>query len=360
MGLDPLELRRRNVIHRHDLPHPLPVGFSLIDVSPEETLEQAGSMADYGAFRDYQRTEPAHIRIQPDGSVDVYLGSGSHGQGLETTTAQLVSEHLGAAFDTITVHQGDTSETPTLSGPEVAAADPSSEPPFVESPWPCGPRSPTLRPTSWKPRPTTLTSSMASSRCAVLRPGRGHLLTSPGWPIAILAALPPDLEPGLDMVGHYRAETPFVFSNACHICTVEIDPVTGAVKVLRYIVSEDCGVMINPSVVEGQIAGGAIQGLGGALLEHFVYDDEGNPLTTTFLDYLLPTAADVPIIEYGHIETPASTPGHYKGVGEGGAIGAPAAVTNAVNDALALVGARLSEGPFSPARVVAALEVVGR
>jgi len=125
-------------------------------------------------------------------------------------------------------------------------------------------------------------------------------------------------------------------------------------------VSEDCGVMINPSVVEGQIAGGAVQGIGGALLEDFVYDEQGNPLTSTFLDYLLPTATDVPDIEYGHIETPASTPGHYKGVGEGGAIGAPAAVANAVNDALALVGAHAATAPFTPARVVDALEAVGR
>src|SRR5262249_16838449 len=118
--------------------------------------------------------------------------------------------------------------------------------------------------------------------------------------------------------------------------------------------------MINPSIVEGQIAGGAAQGIGGALLEDFVYDDQGTPLTTTFLDYLLPTAADVPAIEYGHIETPASTPGNFKGVGEGGARGAPAAVANAVNDALALVGARVTTAPFSPARVVEALAAVGR
>ena len=117
--------------------------------------------------------------------------------------------------------------------------------------------------------------------------------------------------------------------------------------------------MINPSVVEGQIAGGAVQGIGGALLEDFVYDEQGNPLTTTFLDYLLPTALDVPTIEYGHIETPASTPGHYKGVGEGGAIGAPPAVANAVNDALAQVGAAAFAYPLSPPRLRAALDAVG-
>jgi carbon-monoxide dehydrogenase large subunit len=170
-----------------------------------------------------------------------------------------------------------------------------------------------------------------------------------------LDALPPGTEPGLEVLTRYKAPLPFVFSNACHICTVEIDPVTGRVGVLRYVVSEDCGVMINPAIVEGQIAGGAVQGIGGALLEHFVYDEQGNPLTTTFLDYLLPTAADVPTIEYGHIETPASTPGHHKGVGEGGAIGAPAAVANAVNDALAPFGIRHLDMPLSAARIWAAM-----
>jgi carbon-monoxide dehydrogenase large subunit len=173
-------------------------------------------------------------------------------------------------------------------------------------------------------------------------------------------ALPPGMEPGLEVVHRYKGPLPFVFSNACHICCVEIDPVTGVVRVERYVVSEDCGVMINPAIVEGQIAGGVAQGLGGALLEDFLYDDAGNPLTTTFLDYLLPTATDVPTIEFGHIETPAATPGHYKGVGEGGAIGAPAAVANAVNDALALVGAHLGEAPFTPARIVAALQEADR
>jgi carbon-monoxide dehydrogenase large subunit len=175
-----------------------------------------------------------------------------------------------------------------------------------------------------------------------------------------LGALPPGMEPGLEILHRYTSDAPFVFSNACHLCTVEIDPHVGTVTLLRYIVSEDCGVMINPSVVEGQIAGGAVQGIGGALLEDFVYDEQGNPLTSTFMDYLLPTATDVPEIEYGHVETPASTPGDYKGVGEGGAIGAPAAVANAVNDALALVGAHLDTAPFTPTRIVEALAAVGR
>lgn len=114
--------------------------------------------------------------------------------------------------------------------------------------------------------------------------------------------------------------------------------------------------MINPMVVEGQIAGGVVQGIGGTLFEHFVYDDDGNPLTTTFLDYLLPTAADVPRIEYGHVVTPSALPGGAKGMGEGGAIASPPAILNAVNDALAPLGVYLTSQPFTPARIVAAIE----
>ena len=113
--------------------------------------------------------------------------------------------------------------------------------------------------------------------------------------------------------------------------------------------------MINPAVVEGQIAGGTVQGIGGALLEQLAYDEDGNPLSTTFMDYLVPTALDVPVIEYGHVVTPGPGPGGYKGVGEGGAIGAPPAVFNAVADALALVGGRITDQPLTPARVREAL-----
>jgi carbon-monoxide dehydrogenase large subunit len=152
---------------------------------------------------------------------------------------------------------------------------------------------------------------------------------------------------------------PLTLSNACHACTVEVDVRTGRVRVLRYVVSEDCGRMINPMVVEGQIAGGVVQGLGGVLYEHMIYDDDGNPLTTTFLDYLLPTAAEVPEIEYGHLTTPANTPGGFKGMGEGGAIGSPAAVVNAIADALACLGVRITDQPLGPEQIVAALEAAG-
>jgi carbon-monoxide dehydrogenase large subunit len=168
--------------------------------------------------------------------------------------------------------------------------------------------------------------------------------------------LPPGTGMGLEAHARYRPSAPFTFSTSCHACVCEVDPVTGAVALLRYVVSEDCGVMINPMVVEGQIAGGVVQGIGGVLYEHMAYDADGTPLSTTFVDYLLPTAAEVPTIEYGHLETPAlSNPGGHRGMGEGGAIGAPPAVANAVRDALAPLGVRLTVQPLSPAAIAEAI-----
>jgi carbon-monoxide dehydrogenase large subunit len=164
-------------------------------------------------------------------------------------------------------------------------------------------------------------------------------------------SLPPGVPAGLEASARYTADTRFVWVNATHLCTCEVDVATGGVKLLRFIVSEDCGPMINPNVVEGQIAGGVVQGIGGVLYEHLAYDEDGNPITTTFMDYLLPTATEVPVIEYGHIETPSPGPGGYKGVGEGGAIGAPPAVVNAVADALAPFGVTVTRLPLGPTQI---------
>jgi carbon-monoxide dehydrogenase large subunit len=163
------------------------------------------------------------------------------------------------------------------------------------------------------------------------------------------------MEPGLEAMARY-SPPPFTWSNACHMCICEIDRETGAVTLLRYVVAEDCGVMINPIIVEGQVAGGVVQGIGGVLYENVVYDDDGNPRATTFLDYLLPTAGEVPDLEYGHVETPSPVPGGHKGVGEGGAIGSVPCVFNAVADALALVGAKVTSAPLGPSQVLEALE----
>jgi carbon-monoxide dehydrogenase large subunit len=172
--------------------------------------------------------------------------------------------------------------------------------------------------------------------------------------------LPPEIGCGLEATMRFRPTQFPTWSNATHLCVIEIDAQSWVPRIVRYIVSEDCGKMINPMVVEGQIFGGVVQGVGGVLLEDFVYDADGNPLTTTFMDYLPPTTSEIPEIEVGHIETNSSTnPGGYKGMGEGGAIGAHAAAANAVGDALAHLGVRVTGTPLGPEQIFALVEAAG-
>jgi len=385
LGVDPLELRRRNVITAADLPHTTAAGLVYDQLSADATLEQAAAMIGYDDFRAEQRaaraegrhlgigvslftepsglasgtmaTEAATVRIGFNGDVEVVTSSASHGQSLETTIAQVVADALDVDIDRVTVHQGDTATAPYGPGTGGSRSAVLS--------------SGSARQAALEVRDQILRIAAERLEAAVedLRIHRGHIsvVGSPthGLPLSEvarvaysqLAGLPAGAAPGLEAHARYSPSSPFTWSNACHICTCEIDVVTGAVALLRYVVSEDCGVMINPNVVEGQIAGGVVQGIGGVLYEHFVYDDDGNPLTTTFVDYLLPTTTEVPVIEYGHIETPAPTnPGGHKGLGEGGAIGAPPAVANAVADALAPFGVRVATQPLGPAQIVALLE----
>ena len=269
----------------------------------------------------------------------MYVAGGSTGNSIETTVVQLTADALGVNIEDVNTIQGDTAVTGfgagaagSRSGSMTAGAvrETATHPARAHRA-----RSPR---TSSKPRSRTSSSPTAARACAGT-PAIGITLRE----IARLAyfepaALPPGVPAGLEASARYTADTPIVWVNATHVCTCEVDVATGGVTLLRYIVSEDCGPMINPDVVEGQIAGGVVQGIGGALFEELAYDDDGNPLATTFMDYLVPSAAEVPTIEYGHIETPSAGPGGYKGVGEGGAIGAPPAVVNAVADALAPFG----------------------
>ena len=166
------------------------------------------------------------------------------------------------------------------------------------------------------------------------------------------AVLGPDEEPGLEARGYY-APPHSTFASGCHAAIVEVDVATGNVSILRYVVQHDCGVMVNPTVVEGQILGGVAQGIGGALYERIVYDETGQPLTTTFMDFLLPTAMEVPDVEIVHTETPSPlNPLGIKGVGEAGAIPGPALIAEAIDDALAPFGVRVREMPLDPPRLL--------
>jgi carbon-monoxide dehydrogenase large subunit len=174
------------------------------------------------------------------------------------------------------------------------------------------------------------------------------------------ATLPSAAEPGLEVTVRYEPP-PLTHSNATHAVEVEVDVETGRVEIVRYVVVEDCGTILNPLVVDGQIQGGVAQGIGSALYEEIVYDENGQLLTGTLMDYLPPTAADVPRVEIAHIETPSPyTAGGMKGMGEGGAIAPPAAIANAVADALREFSPRVNRLPLTPERVLAMIDDGGK
>src|SRR5207248_4158680 len=170
--------------------------------------------------------------------------------------------------------------------------------------------------------------------------------------------LPAGTDRSLDVTHRYRREgvTGSGWSGGTHLCVVEVDLDTGAVDILRYLVVEDCGRIINPPIVDGQIRGGIAQGIGGVLYEHAAYDDDGQCLSGTFMDYLLPTAMEIPAIEIHHLDSGLEGEVDFRGVGEGGAIVAPAALTSAIEDALAPYGVRITEQYLPPSRI---LELAG-
>ena len=384
IGIDPAELRRRNLLCHDDLPYTNPHGMTYDSISPLETLEQALQILDYDAFRaeqaaalqagrhlgvgiatyveastpgyGYYGTEGATIRVEPSGTVNVYIAGGSTGNSLETTVVQLAADALGADIADIHTIQGDTAVTGFGAGAAGSRSGSMTAGAIRET---AGILRDRIRAIAAHRLEASVDDiELAESRAFVRgTPAIGISLGE----IAALAyfqpeALPPGVPAGLEASARYAASARTIWVNATHVCTCEVDAETGRVELLRYIVSEDCGPMINPDVVEGQIAGGVVQGIGGALYEHLAYDDDGNPLATTFMDYLVPSAAEVPSIEYGHIETPSPGPGGFKGVGEGGAIGAPPAVVNAVADALAPFGVTITRLPLSPARIIELLK----
>ena len=386
MGLDPLELRRRNILRGDEMPYFNPNGMPYDHVAPADTLEQAVKILDHEGFRTMQAealtqgrylglgysayieptgaatghlaSEGATIRMESTGKINVYVNGGSTGNSIETTVVQLTADALGADIADVATIQGDTAVTPYGAGTQGSRSGPMTAGAVHEAG------------TILRRQIVAMAAAMLGvEESAVELSGSKALVredptTSVSFADLAYRAyyepqqLPPGMSASLEATARFTSPptAPIHWANATHACTCEVDVETGHVTLTRYIVSEDVGPIINPNVVEGQIAGGTVQGIGGALLEQMSYDEDGNPLSSTFVDYLLPTATEVPPIEYGHVEIPGPGVGGYKGCGEGGAIGSTPAVINAINDALAPLGATITTLPASPAAIIEAIE----
>jgi len=299
------------------------------------------------------------VRVEPSGKVKVFVGVSPHGQGHETTFAQIAADELGIPLEDITVHHGDT------------YADPFGTGTFASRSAVIGGGAVIKATRDVRDRVLRIAAHMLEANAEDLEI-RNRVISVRGAPsknvpfatVAFTAyfdptALPQDMEAGLEVTRRYEPP-PITFSNGAHLAQVDVDVETGQVKVLGYWACEDCGVMINPMVVEGQIQGGVAQGLGGLLLEHMYYNEDGQPLTGSFMNYLLPTALDVPDVRFEHLETPSSSLGGFKGMGEGGVLGAIPALSNAIADALSPFGVKIRQQPLTPDRVLRLIGVIGR
>jgi carbon-monoxide dehydrogenase large subunit len=293
--------------------------------------------------------ETVVIRMDPTGKAAVYSGSASQGQGHETVLAQVCADRLGLDPERdVVVVLGDTGTTPYCPASAIASRVGSVAGAAV-----------LLAANRLRDKLTRLAAHLLEAHeadieiaegLAYVRGARDRALSVQEVASAAYLGfdLPEGMLPGLEVTETFDplAST---FPYATHAAIVEIDPETGGLAILRYVVVQDCGTMINPAVVEGQIAGGVAQGIGGALLEHLIYGSDGQPLTTSFMDYLLPTAAEIPDIEIEHLQTPApEIPGGMKGLGEAGTVAPAAVLGNAVADAL---GVPVTELPLDPDRL---------
>lgn len=386
LGLDPVAVRRVNLIP-DGAPYRTVTGELYEALSTRAAMERALHRAGYAAFRAEQRAaraagrlvgigvanvvesttygsafyraagipgsghESAVVQVEPSGAVRVSAGIVSNGQGYETTLAQAVAAALGVDPRTVAVRLGDTDVAPYgmgTRGSRGAAA---------------GAGTAYLAARALREKILAIAAHLleASPDDLVLADGRITVAGAPdrGLTLAEVArtaylnplALPPGMEPGLTVTRAWDPP-PMTYSNATHVCAVEVDPETGALRVLRYVVVADAGPRINPVIVDGQLAGAVAMGLSGTLREEVVYAPDGQNLTATFMEYALAAAADLPPFELEHLETPnPRTPLGLKGMAEGGVMGAIAAVAGAVQDALAPLGVVVDRLPLTPARI---------
>lgn len=388
LGLDPMDVRRINALRQQDLPFTMPTGEVLEDVTPLETLEAAAKAIDVEDFRARQAQarehgrylglgictvvesttygsefykaagipgsghEAAWVRIEPSGAVNASVGLMGTGQGYETPLAQAVAEGLGVPPEVVKVHMGNTDIAPYGMGSRGGRGATAG--------------GGTLFLCAQKAQKHVLEIAVGmlnlnDARGLRLKDGIVERMIDGAWvdtgiSLADVArrayldptALPEGVSPGLDISYTYDPP-PMTYSNATHVCEVEVEADTGRVSIARYIVAEDCGTVLNPLVVRGQQQGAVAMGLSGALFEEVVYDESGQNLTATLADYLVATSCELPSIEIIEMNTPNKrTPAGIKGMAEGGIMGAIGSIANAVNDALEPFGVALEKLPLTP------------
>jgi carbon-monoxide dehydrogenase large subunit len=386
LGIGRDEIRLRNIIGPDELPRKMLTGPTLdVRMSARTTLERALELAELDQWParqaaaraegrclglgfatfieaapgppDFQESimpggggvnmgEPARAVLEADGTVSVFTQQMPHGQGHETTLAQVAADELGVPIEQVRVRYGDTSITPF----GLAGTGGSRSAPMAGG-------AVTYSARALRERVLDVAADLleAPRDDLVIDDGAIHVAGVPSISVsyADVAAARPDEA----LAGEFAFDGgEGGWAQATHVCWVEVDLETGRVRIDRYVAVEDCGELINPNVVDGQVSGGVVQGIGAVLYERSTYDEQANFQAGTFMDYLLPTAAEVPAIEIHHVETPTDIEVNYRGVGEGGMIVAPAALTNAIEDALAHLGVRITEQHLPPARI---LELAG-
>ena len=385
LAMDPAELRRRNFLSAADLPYELQIPYR--DGNPlvydsgdfKAGLEAALRAVGYDALRAEQARlrergihrgigissyvegtaigpyEGATVRLDASGHAVVATGACCQGQGHETSFAQIAADALGIPLEAVTIVGGDTAAIPFGVGTFAS-------------------RSAVNAGSSIHEASGRVKDKLVAAAAALLEAAPADVEVTDGMvtvrgapasaiPISnvIQASIPTFAKPGVAAPDFeatvYHHQPTVTYTSATHVAVVDVDPGTGAVKLLRYLVAHDCGTIINPVIVEGQIHGGVAQGVGGGLLEEMVYDEQAQLLTGTFMDYLVPTAMELPPIETVHLEYPSPrNPLGMKGIGEGGAISPPAAIANAVEDALAPFGVRVTRTPLGPSVVLGLIE----
>jgi carbon-monoxide dehydrogenase large subunit len=392
LGIDARDIRRRNLVNAAELPYKVASGIVWDKSGFQECLTSACDAIGYDALRVKQKearaagrwigiglasyaeltgigsrisvapgmpintgTETAIVRIDSTGSVTAAFGVASHGQGLETTLAQVVAVHLGARFEDIRIVQGDSSAVPGGTGT------------YASRSMVLAGGAATLAAQAVREKVLHAASHLLEASAADLVAENGKVSVG-GTDRSItfrevaravyseMGRLPADARDELAATKTYDP----VFgttTSATHIAVVEIDPETYEIRVDRFTVAEDCGKLVNPRIVDGQVHGGVAQGIGAALYEEVVYDEQGQITTASLVDYLVPSACEIPPMTVVHLESESPTTlGGFRGMGEGGTIGSPAAVANALSDALSPLGIEINELPVTPERLFRLIE----